>query len=238
MLDELRARFRTRFIETARDRIRRSLSLLGGSDGAAQLVTELHSLAGEASMLGLDDIAEIARNGEDAAKQWQKGSSTAQVACARTMRTLSQRVEAFAAEPPEPFAAEPAALQPEPAGERMLIVDDSELASEQLAETLGSVGFHTRVALDQDAAVEAVQAFAPALVVSDVHMPGVDLGALCAALRAASRVPLIIILVSGRSEDELARVCLEVGADGFASKQQGTEHIVKRLQRALEEGRR
>ena len=241
MLDELRARFRTRFIETARERIRRSLSLLGGSDGAAQLVTELHSLAGEASMLGLDDIAEIARSGEESAKQWQAGSSAAQVACARTMRTLSQRVEAFAAEPPEPEpepdAAQRAAPHGAPAGERMLIVDDSELASEQLAETLDSVGYQTRIALDQEAAVQLVQSFEPVLVVSDVHMPGVDLSALCAALRAASQVPILIVLVSGRGEDELARVCLEVGADGFASKQQGTAQIVKRLQRALEESR-
>lgn len=237
MLDELRARFRTRFIETARARIRLSLSLLGDPDGAAQLVTELHSLAGEASMLGLDDIAEIARSGEDAAKEWQTGTVVAQVRCARAVRTLSQQVEAFAAEPPEPVAAEPPVARREPSGKRVLIVDDSELASEQLGETLDSVGFQTRTAIDQESAIRAVRELGPSLVVTDVHMPGVDLGSLCTAMRGASPGPIIIMLVSGKSDEELALLCREVGADGYASKQAGTEHIVKRLQMAIEEAR-
>lgn len=237
MLDELRARFRTRFIETARERIHRSLSLLGDAGGATQLVTELHSLAGEASMLGLDKIAEIARSGEDAAREWQTGTARAQVTCARAVRTLSQRVEAFAAEPAEVAAAEPAVVRRTPSGKRVLIVDDSELAGEQLGETLGSVGFQTRTAIDQETAVRAVSEFEPALVVTDVHMPGVDLATLCTAMRSASRAPMIIMLVSGKADEELALLCREVGADGYASKQAGTGAIVNRLRLAIEESR-
>ena len=73
MLEELRVRFRTRFIETARARVRRSLILLGNPGDAAELVAELHALAGEAAMLGLDEISETARSGEEAARRWDEG---------------------------------------------------------------------------------------------------------------------------------------------------------------------
>ena len=66
MLEELRARFRNRFIDTARDRIRRCLTMLSESGRAMELASELHSLAGEAAMLGLDSISATARSGEEA----------------------------------------------------------------------------------------------------------------------------------------------------------------------------
>lgn len=245
MLDELRARFRTRFIDTARDRLQRCLGLLGESDRAKELAVELHSLAGEAAMLGLYDVAETARRGEEAARRWSDGAADAQVACARAVRTARQQVEDFAAEPPGPgfdqdeLSHDPDAQDPDASrtqqGRRVLVVDDSALAREDLADSLSRAGLDTRTATDQDAAVRELAAFAPALVLTDVQMPGTTPAELCAALRAASRSPLVIVLMSGQADEALARAADGARADGFVSKQHGTEHIVARVCRALEE---
>ena len=97
MLDEMRQRFGPRFLETARVRIRRSLELLGKPTETKALITELHSLAGEASMLGLQALSDTARSGEQHAKEWAKGSTTAPLYCARSVRALSHQIEQFAA---------------------------------------------------------------------------------------------------------------------------------------------
>ena len=118
---------------------------------------------------------------------------------------------------------------------RVLVVDDSRLAGEELADSLGHAGFEVRIAGDGDAAVRELGGFAPALVLTDVHMPGVAPAAMCRALRAAAPGPLMILLMSGRTETELATLARAAEADGFISKQHGTEHIVAHVRRALQE---
>ena len=61
MLDDLRAKFRTRFLETARQRLVRVRSPQADS---GVMASELHSLAGEASILEYDDCAELAKSAE------------------------------------------------------------------------------------------------------------------------------------------------------------------------------
>ncbi|MCG8424646.1 MAG: response regulator [Proteobacteria bacterium] len=303
MIDELRARFGARFLEIARGRIRRSLELMGRSDGADQLITELHSLAGESSMLGLEQVAEMARNGEEDAKQWKQGSTTAKLYCARTVRTLSQRIEELASSLEEEAGASagnatdsaagnatdsatsteepgsiaggqdssqraatdapdsrPAAplgdnsashslpgrpLRSEQAGDqeaahgagrrdlvlehRVLIIDDSRLSGEHLSEALATAGIDSRLAMNRDAALAEFVAFAPQLVVCDVHMPGVDLHELCSALRRQAPEPVTIALLSGMSDAELARRARAVGADSHVSKHAGIDQIVSHL---------
>jgi CheY-like chemotaxis protein/HPt (histidine-containing phosphotransfer) domain-containing protein len=289
MLEELRARFRTRFIDTARDRIRRCLAMLSESSSAGNVASELHSLAGEAAMLGFDEVSVLAHDGEAAARRWLAGSTAAHVECARVVRSLGRAVDAMAgnsgpmagnsgpmagnsgpmagnsgpmAGNSGPMAGNSgpmtgatagagalAALTNGPAGarpdataghssdgaRRILVVDDSRLAGEELAESLGDAGFEVRIAADRDAAVRELGGFAPALVLTDVQMPGVAPAAMCRALRAAASGPVMIMLMSGRTEKELATLARAAEADGFITKQHGTEHIVAHVRRALKE---
>ena len=71
MIDGLRARFLSRFLESARTRIERATALEAvGEEGALGGVAhELHSLGGEASMLELSEISHIARSCERAARR-------------------------------------------------------------------------------------------------------------------------------------------------------------------------
>lgn len=100
MKDELWARFGARFLETARARVSRVSPVVanGGRDAVSTLVSEMHSLAGEASMLGVAPIAELARTVEVAAKKW--GASKGEdedahglAACAAALRKLGEALE-------------------------------------------------------------------------------------------------------------------------------------------------
>ncbi len=248
MLDELRARFRTRFIDTARGRVHRILVLLGQPERAEELAAELHALAGEAAMLGLDEISETARRGEEAARSWHRGESSAQVRCARGARSLGQQIERFASEPVpaakevDAAPAEQAAAAPGEAapaggesaqGARVLVVDDSALVSAELVDALGQVGLDAISAADRSEALTALGEFRPRLVLTDVHLPGEPPGGLCQALRDAADYPLIVVLVSGRPDAELAALAAEVGADGYVSKQRGRGGVISYIQRRL-----
>jgi HPt (histidine-containing phosphotransfer) domain-containing protein len=70
MIESLRARFLSRFIESARGRIDRALALeaVGEDDAFGKIANELHGLGGEASMLELSEISGLARSCEKAAR--------------------------------------------------------------------------------------------------------------------------------------------------------------------------
>ena len=253
MIEEMRAKFGPRFLETARGRIRLSLELLGKPNETNALIIELHSLAGEASMLGLNELSDTARAGENHAKEWKRGSTTAKLYCARSVRTLTRQIEEFAAtlglSAAPPATPEPAA-EPSPPGAgpgtpsdagagtgdsspRVLIIDDSRLAGDHLCAALEQTGVTARLALTEQVALAELEQFEPQLVVCDVHMPGIDLGQLCVTLRQRTRRPIAILLLSGMSESELARRASEVGADGHVSKHAGITNVVERIKSAL-----
>jgi HPt (histidine-containing phosphotransfer) domain-containing protein len=76
MLAELRARFMGRFLETARGRVQRTTEAIGRADGRG-VWTEMHALAGEASLLGLPGVADLARACGAAAKRSMGGGDPA-----------------------------------------------------------------------------------------------------------------------------------------------------------------
>ena len=67
--EALREKFRAQFVASATSRHERVIRMLGrGSDtNLLEVASELHTLGGEAAMLGANDIATLARIGEDAA---------------------------------------------------------------------------------------------------------------------------------------------------------------------------
>jgi HPt (histidine-containing phosphotransfer) domain-containing protein len=80
------ARFLPRFAELARERVERALALAARAEFGA-IVSELHALAGEATLLGLNRIAELAREGEETAR---KGDSRTE--CERVLHALATHV--------------------------------------------------------------------------------------------------------------------------------------------------
>ena len=71
----------------------------------------------------------------------------------------------------------------EPAGERVLVVDDDPPLRRMLARTLAAEGYEVTVAADGGAALVEAERAAPDVIVLDVAMPGLDGLAVCRRLR-------------------------------------------------------
>jgi len=77
VIEELQREFRGQFLEVAESRLARAVDIVRHAAGAPQLRAEMHALAGEAAMLGFDDLAATARRAEDAATAWGDGGGVA-----------------------------------------------------------------------------------------------------------------------------------------------------------------
>ncbi len=76
-MDELTARFLPRFAALARDRLARGMTVAVGRqrDQGSQLVHDMHAMAGEAGLLGLSAVMELARGAESSARQFAGGEA-------------------------------------------------------------------------------------------------------------------------------------------------------------------
>lgn len=74
-MQELYARFLPQFTELARDRMQRAYDASARPDAAtmATVTRDLHSIAGEAGLLGLASLVPIARNAEEQARRLRDG---------------------------------------------------------------------------------------------------------------------------------------------------------------------
>lgn len=70
-MEDIARKFLPRFAALARERIRQGLKVAATIDGdeALHVARELHSLAGEAGLLGLSELLSLARTAEEAATQ-------------------------------------------------------------------------------------------------------------------------------------------------------------------------
>jgi two-component system OmpR family response regulator len=113
----------------------------------------------------------------------------------------------------------------------ILIVDDDPNLREVVRYALERAGFDTREAGDGRAALAAIAARQPALVVLDVLMPELDGIEVCRRLRADSQIP--IVFLSSRGE-ELDRVLgLELGGDDYITKPFSPRELVSRIHAVL-----
>jgi len=215
MLEGLQERFRAEFLRTARGRLDRALSALESLATEPTVRNEMHALAGEAALIGFQEVAEAARAAEKLAKAALQGDVVAQGKCARAFRKVKRAVEVLA-EPPKPKA---------------LVIDDSELICEQLQLALTSRGFEVKTASSGALGLAAASAEVD-LVVVDFNLPGMDCAELVSKLRPlAPRAH--VALVSGLDGSELAARASEVGADSGVSKVEGLDAIADRLAGAV-----
>ncbi|MBE7451148.1 MAG: response regulator [Kofleriaceae bacterium] len=228
MTDDLRARFLPRFVEVAARRVARGLEAVTGPGPGQALVarTELHSLAGEAGILGLVEVAAAAQAGEEESRRWLEAGDDvdARARCAVALRTVSRLLRELAAARAVPT--------PAPGGERrrVLVVDDSELVASQVCDHLRATGWETMAAADVESTLRLVRELRPHVVLMDVHMPGASLAELCARTREAAGPGRVkICLLSGASEGELTDHASRVGADGFVSKVAGLERVAAQV---------
>jgi len=100
------------------------------------------------------------------------------------------------------------------AGAHVLIIDDDAIMRDLMADWLEAAGYGVRKAADCSAAVAEVQRAAPALIISDMFMPG-PCGAMAIAQMRQAVPGVHVIAVSGHfnsGQGLSAQGALEAGA--------------------------
>jgi DNA-binding response OmpR family regulator len=117
---------------------------------------------------------------------------------------------------------------------RILIVDHDESGRSLMAKTLARVGYATVEADTGEAALAAVRAERPALVLLDVSLPDINGFEVCRELRDDFGDELPIIFVSGDRTDSIdCAVGLLVGGDDYLVKPFDPDELVARTRRAV-----
>lgn len=231
MIDELRARYLPRFVATAQRRLGAAMeAVTPAGPGAPDVArSELHTLAGEAGILGLAELAAKAQTAETDAVHWRDhGDVAARARVAIAVRQLGLLVRAL--------GDVPAATRPDPGQpHRIVVVDDSALVAEQVCDGLRADGCEASAASDVESTLRLVRELRPHVVLLDVNMPGLDLEELCTRTReAAGASRVAICLLSGVPEAELTARARQLGADGFVSKVAGLRDVVAQVRRLAE----
>ncbi|MBJ6760851.1 response regulator [Myxococcaceae bacterium JPH2] len=113
---------------------------------------------------------------------------------------------------------------------RVVVVDDSPLACAFVQEGLVALGFEVVCFQDPYEALEQVGRLQPAIVLSDLEMPGLEGVELCHRLKEGpSRGVPVIILTANDREAERVRG-LRMGADDYVNKTASMDELAARIE--------
>jgi DNA-binding NtrC family response regulator len=116
---------------------------------------------------------------------------------------------------------------------RVLIADDEEASRKGLKALLSNWGYEVEEAPDGQKALERATAFRPAVVISDLVMPGLDGLGLLRALQAERAFATVIIL-TGHGTIETAVSAMKEGAYDYLTKPVDVPRLRLLVQKALE----
>lgn len=193
-----------------------------------RLASDIDGVSKAASQLKQANLLVVAREAETAAQSLLAGSNEARLPCARALFRLGELllagllhcVENSKDLPPSRARHE----------RKILVVDDSRVSAVALSNAFIARDFMVRAVATMEEALAELSAFAPTILVSDVHMPNLDVGVLCRTFRELSKDRQTrIVLVSSTVGDELQSRLDEVKPDAFVSKMAGTATVSARV---------
>lgn len=123
--------------------------------------------------------------------------------------------------------AEPAAFDRAPGGRVVLLVEDELLLRMSVARGLERQGWRVRQAADGAAALQRLEAERPAVLVSDIRLPGLDGIGLTEAAQAL--YPGLPVLLTSGYADEAARAAVPGLMVGFLPKPYTVKTLVERI---------
>lgn len=118
---------------------------------------------------------------------------------------------------------------------RVLVVDDEPMVREVVTAYLERDGYRVATAADGQAALDALDAEQPDLVVLDVMLPKLDGFDVLSRLRKVTDVP--VILLTARTEEVDRVLGLELGADDYVVKPFSPRELAARVRSVLRRAR-
>jgi signal transduction histidine kinase len=118
---------------------------------------------------------------------------------------------------------------------RIVVIEDSRTQAQQLAGVLRREGFEVVICRDGESGLVECLAAPPALVVSDIVMPGIDGFEVCRRLKSApaTRDVPVMLLTSLADPTDVVRA-LAAGADNFLTKPYAAAQLVARVRRLVD----
>jgi DNA-binding response OmpR family regulator len=110
---------------------------------------------------------------------------------------------------------------------RVLLVEDDDRLAKLTARFLEQNDVSVLIAADGEAGVDAAKSAPFDAVLLDLMLPKLGGLAVCAAIRAVSDVPIIMVTARGEETDRV--VGLEVGADDYVSKPFSPRELLARV---------
>jgi len=120
--------------------------------------------------------------------------------------------------------------------ERLLVVEDELNLANVISDNLEVEGFEVEIVSDGARALERIREDAPALVLLDVMLPGLDGFSICERLRAEdNQVPILFLTAKSEKDDRVRG--LEAGADDFLTKPFDLRELILRVRAILKRTR-
>ena len=120
----------------------------------------------------------------------------------------------------------------------ILIVDDEADIRSLISGILMDEGYQTRAAGDADAALEAIRARRPSLILLDIWLEGSRMDGMEILERVKKDHPdLPVIMISGHGTVEMAVSALKIGAYDFIEKPFKSDRLLMLIERAVETAR-
>lgn len=113
----------------------------------------------------------------------------------------------------------------------ILVVDDEPSIREVVSLYLKRAGYRVVMADDGQAALKALEAHSPNLVVLDLMLPEIDGFEITRQLRAKRDTPIIMLTARGEETDRI--LGLEMGADDYIVKPFSPRELVSRVKAVL-----
>jgi DNA-binding response OmpR family regulator len=117
------------------------------------------------------------------------------------------------------------------APQTILVVEDETSIASFVALYLKNAGYHVKAVGTGGAALNAIAADVPALIILDLNLPDMDGLEICRRVRKSSDVP--ILMLTARDEDVDKIIGLEVGADDYLTKPFNPRELVARVKSVL-----
>lgn len=115
---------------------------------------------------------------------------------------------------------------------RVLVVDDDEMVADVVVSYLERSGHESSRAGDGPAALSAIAADPPDLIVLDLMLPEIDGLQVCRRVREQwPDLPIVMLTALGEAEDRIAG--LEVGADDYITKPFSPRELALRIDSVL-----
>jgi DNA-binding response OmpR family regulator len=119
----------------------------------------------------------------------------------------------------------------------VLVVDDEPNIVLSLEFLIEQAGYEARVARDGEAALAAIEASKPDLVLLDVMLPKRDGFDVCETIRAnPDWNDVRIVMLTAKGRDSERKKGLALGADAYITKPFSTREAMEQIKRFLDDG--